>query len=283
MRRRLFSTILMTVATTVMLICGTGLGYWVQWVASDQQHVRAGRTATVFIESNETGVVAQALTKIRAMPGVAEARQIAVEEFMDYLRRSFPDIAQAMEGMTADAFPNLVEVVVPRERTDEARKQTFDEMLSVPGVVRVDTGAKQIRSAVDSLAWLARGGMVVGIGLWLVLLTIAMGHFQGILFREAQEIRLLRSFGASSYWICLPWIVEGLLYALLATLSTGLIFWYGQGIVSQFFNQFFEVLGYDAFQMTLANTLKISLFMFAAAGLAHIAGTFVAIFRGKLA
>lgn len=283
MARRIFASSLMLVATTVVVGAGTIVFLWSYWLGNDQANLRAHRTATVFVDTTDTQEAEKTLQQIRAMPGVLEAKPVPMTDFMNYLRVQFPDVAQAMEGMSADAFPSLIEVVVPKEEDDYRRTQVFDQILRISAVGRVDIGARQFQGALGTLNWLGQGGMILAAGLWLVLLIASLGHFQSIQLREAQELKLLRSMGAGEYWIWLPWLLEALLYSVFATAIGMALFWNAQGLIAGFFNQFFVALGYDTFAFTAPIFLNIGIGMFMTAFVAHSLGGFLAILRGKLA
>lgn len=282
MQRRLFTSFLMLLATVAILLSGATIVLWAHWLGGEQGNARAARQASVFVDSVDGTVVAGVLTKIRALPGVEEAKQIAVEEFLGYLRKKFPDIAEAMAGMAADAFPSMIEVTLPRETSSAERGATLETILTVPGVARVDNGAKQIAAAQESLSWLGRGGMGLGIGLWFVLVVVALGHYQSVLHKEALEIQLLKGFGADPLWICLPWVIEAAIYAAAGALTALAAIWWGQRYVADLFNQFFEMLGYESFALDAHLFVVSGVGMFVAAFLAQAIGGAIAALRGKL-
>ena len=282
MRRRLFSTLLLFLATSSVLLAGATLLLWSTWLRSESGNAKGERQASVFVDSVDDGAITKALAKIRAIPGVEQAKQVAVEEFLAYLRARFPDIAESMQGMAMDAFPSLIEVTLARNTSPTTREAALDGLLSVEGVARVDRGARQASGAAStSIDWLSRGGMVLGASLWLVLFLVALGHYQTLLHRREAEIRLLKSFGAGHVAILTPVALEVLFQSAIATMLALFVILWGQATVVDAFNRFFVSLGFSSFTLDSALLFTMATLMFSAALSAQVLGGITAVVRSK--
>ncbi len=283
MRRRFLSTLFTLFSTAAILIAGTILGYWSYWIHGDQANLKAHRSVAVFVSPKHANEADSLLPKILAMTGVESATIVEAEEFMEYLGEYFPDLQGSIDEVGTEILPTMIQVGFDKSLSLVARENTVRGITSVKGAIRVDDGAKQVSGAIASLNWLSVGAGIMGACLWLVLVVVSFTHFQGVQFKELQEIKLLRGFGASESWILLPWIVEACVYATFASMIGVLVLWFGRGELAVLFNQFFETLGYERFVINSEAALWAGVVMFLAGLMAHIIGGFAALLRGKFA
>jgi len=283
MRRRLVATVLTIFGGSALLVASASIGLWSLWLTGQKDHLRAARSATVFVDTAELPVLEEVLTKAIQMPGVETARIVSSEEFRDFLRSHFPDLHNAVSDLGEDIFPRMLEVVFPADLHAFARKDTVLALGDVPNVARVDDGSVRLGKALSSLHWLGLGGMALAVGLWLVLFIVCLGHYQSILYTDAQEISLIRSFGATKLAIIAPWFIEALVQSLASGLICVLGLFLGKNMMTELYNQFFGTIGYEPFQITLSVFASASMMVFAMAFSAHLLAAVTALFRGRIA
>lgn len=282
MRRRLLTTLLTLSAGVALLTSISAIVLWALWLGWQQQNLRANRTAAVFVNSTDEATVVETLAKVQTVPLVDDARAVSVEEFTDYLKQHFPDLADALQGLGVDVIPRMLEVTLAATEDASARQDALRQLSLVPNVLRVDDGLERISKALSSLKWLSWSGLILSAALWCVLLIICLGHYQGILFTEIQEIQLMRSLGATKLWLLAPWFVEAAVHGLICTgfVLAGVLF--GKNLLADLFNQFFGTFGYEPFVVSAAVVLPLAAAVFLGAILAHGSGAFLALARGRL-
>ena len=64
MRRRLVASLLTVFGGAALLTASAAIGLWSLWLTGQQDHLRAARSASVFIDSTETLVVEDVLIKV---------------------------------------------------------------------------------------------------------------------------------------------------------------------------------------------------------------------------
>jgi cell division protein FtsX len=283
MRRRMVASILAALGGSALLTAAAAIGLWSLWLMGQQDHIKAARSASVFIDSAEPAVVEEALTKVMQVRGVETARIVSAEEFQAFLKQHFPDLHDALSSLGEEVIPRMLEVVFPADGNPFARQETVDAIAKVPNIARVDDGSLRLAKALSSLRWLGFAGTALSIGLWVVLFIVCLGHYQNILYTDAQEIQLIRSFGATKGAILLPWLIE----AVVQSVATGLIcimaLFAGRAYLSDLYNQFFGTIGYDAFHIDLP---LFTLAAFAVIGMAlsaHVLAGLTALMRGRIA
>lgn len=285
MRRRLMASILAVLGGSALLTAAAAIGLWSLWLMGQQDHIKAARSASVFIDSAEPAIAEETLTRVMQIRGVETARIVSVEEFQGFLKQHFPDLQEALVSLGDDVVPRMLEVVFPSGSDGDSfsRKEAVDAIAKVPNVSRVDDGSLRLSRALNSMRWLGYGGMVLAIGLWVVLFIVCLGHYQNILYTDAQEIQLIRSFGATKGAILLPWMIEALIQSVAIALFCFVVLFAGKTYLSDLYNQFFGTIGYDAFHIDLASFSLAALGIFGMALASHVLAGLLALLRGRIA
>jgi|GEM_PF-5762225 len=283
MRRRLVPSILAILGGSALLTAAAAIGLWSLWLMGQQDHFKAARSASVFIDSAEPTAVEEALTRVMQIKGVETARIVSKEEFQAFLKQHFPDLHEALASLGDEVVPRMLEVVFPADTDSFARKETVEAITAVASVARVDDGSLRLGRALTSLRWLGYGGGALSIGLWLVLFIVCLGHYQNILYTDAQEIQLIRSFGATKAAILLPWMIEAVVQSLTTGLLCIVVLFAGKTYISDLYNQFFGTIGYDAFRIDFASFALAALAIVGMALLAHVLAGLAALARGRIA
>ncbi|MGK4455905.1 hypothetical protein, partial [Klebsiella pneumoniae] len=76
----------------------------------EQDHLKAARSASVFIDSAEPAVVEETLTKVMQVKGVETARIVSSEEVQAFLKQHFPDLHVAIASLGDEVIPRMLEV-----------------------------------------------------------------------------------------------------------------------------------------------------------------------------
>jgi cell division protein FtsX len=283
MRRRLVPSILAMLGGSALLTAAAAIGLWSLWLMGQQNHFKAARSASVFIDTAEPSAVEEALTRVMQVKGVETARIVSTEEFQAFLRQHFPDLHEALASLGDEVIPRMLEVVFPAESDGFARKETVDAITGLANVARVDDGSMRLGRALTSLRWLGYGGAALAGGLWVVLFIVCLGHYQNILYTDAQEIQLIRSFGATKAAILLPWLIEAVVQSFVTGLLCIVVLFVGKAYIAELYNQFFGTIGYDAFRIDLASFTLAATAIVGMALLAHMLAGFAALLRGRIA
>lgn len=283
MRRRFVASLLSVFGGAALLTASASLGLWAYWLQGQNDHLKAVRSASVFIDTADDAVVEEVLTKAMQVKGVETARIVGAEEFNAFLKQHFPELQEALNGIGDDVIPRMLEIVFPAELNSFARKEAVGELASIPSVARVDDGAARLGKALSSLRWLSVGGAILAAGLWAVLFIVCLGHYQSILYTDAQEIQLIRSFGATKAAILLPWLIEAVAQSLLIGAICSVALFSGRAYLADVYNQFFGTIGYEPFQLDIGGAFLVAMAMALAALAAHVLAGLSALLRGRIA
>lgn len=282
MRRRLVPSILAMLGGSALLTAAAAIGLWSLWIMGQQDHFKAARSASVFIDSSDPAVVEEALTRVMGIKGVETARIVSKDEFQAFLKQHFPDLHEALASLGDEVIPRMLEVVFPADSDTFARREVVETIAGLHNVARVDDGSVRLGRALTSLRWLGYGGASLAIGLWVVLFIVCLGHYQNILYTDTQEIQLIRSFGATKLAILLPWLIEAVVQSLTTGLLCIVVLFAGKAYLTDLYNQFFGTIGYDAFSIDLASFGLAALAIVSMALLAHVLAGLAALARGRI-
>ncbi|MGE3261892.1 MAG: cell division protein FtsX [Bacteriovoracia bacterium] len=282
MRRRMVASVLTIFGGAALLTASAAIGLWSYWLIGQESHIKAVRAASVFIDSSDSSVVEEVLTKVMQVKGVETARIVSTQEFSSFLKEHFPDLQSALADLGDDVIPRMLEVVFPADGNTFARRESVDAIGRILNVARVDDGALRLGKALASLQWLGYGGTVLALGLWLVLFIVCLGHYQNILYTDAQEIQLIRSFGATKAAIFMPWMIEAIVQSLATGVFCILVLFAGKTYLAELYNQFFGAVGYEPFHIDLGNFMLAAGAMAGMALAAHLLAGLVALARGRI-
>ncbi len=283
MRRRLVASLLTIFGGAALLTASAAIGLWSFWLTGQQDHIKAARSASVFIDSTDSAVVEEVLTKVMQVQGVETARIVSVPEFQAFLKQHFPDLQEALVDLGDEVVPRMLEVMFPIDGNPFGRQETVESIAQISNVSRVDDGSTRLAKALHSLRWLGYGGTVLAIGLWVVLFIVCFGHYQSILYNDAQEVLLIRSFGATKAAIFFPWLIEALIQSLLTGVFCIVVLFTGKTYMAELYNQFFGTIGYEPFRVDFASFLLAALAMVGMALAAHVLAGVAALVRGRIA
>lgn len=283
MRRRLVASLLSVLGGSALLTAAAAIGLWSLWLMEQQGHMRAARSASVFVEGAEPAALEEALTRVMQVKGVETARIVSSEEFQAFLRQHFPDLHDALSALGDDVIPRMLEVVFPASGDGFARKEAVEQIALLPDVARVDDGSLRLSKALNSLRWLGYGGVSLALGLWVVLFIVCLGHYQSILYTDAQEIQLIRSFGATKAAIIFPWMIEAVIQSAVTGLLCVAVLFAGRSYLAELYNQFFGTIGYEAFRVDLSSFVMAALSVVGMALFAHVLAGLAALLRGRIA
>ncbi len=168
---------------------------------------RAGR-ATIYLRDDASSADIQALVRaLESTEGVKKARFVSRED----ARAEVVDIGGDTElaALPADAFPNSLEVAFESSIDDAGIGVMALKLRALPSVDTVETYQRWT----ERLSALLRGGVTASVFLALVVfaavVSVVASTMRLLLERRRLEVEVLRLVGATSRFVCRPFIVEG--------------------------------------------------------------------------
>ncbi len=167
---------------------------------------RAGR-ATVYLRDEASTEDVQAMVKaLESTPGVARVRFVPREMARnELLTRGDAELA----ALPPEAFPSSVELGFDDDVDDMELSVMALKLRALPTVEMVETYQRWT----ERLSSLLRGGLTASALLALVVLgaviSVVASTMRLLLERRRPEVEVLRLVGATTRFVCRPFIVEG--------------------------------------------------------------------------
>jgi len=189
-----------------------------QWVGSWQQDINIH----VYLDANHADKAAPLKTQLKAIPGIAEIRQISAEE-----------AARWMQGWLRDAGMNQKELAARLPLTlelsllDEQEEFLFDDIRDVASRFDARINEDEV-SLAGAHHWITQARYLVWFASLILALAMALiisNTLRMTLLARADEIHLMRLMGAQEWFVRMPFILEGMLLGGAAGLAAWLLLW----------------------------------------------------------
>ncbi|OGE81113.1 MAG: hypothetical protein A3H72_00140 [Candidatus Doudnabacteria bacterium RIFCSPLOWO2_02_FULL_48_8] len=182
-----------------------------------------------FSDSASTEEIGSAREQIQAYPGVRSITFTSKEQARDrYIERNKnrPRALEALKELDRDTdpFPNSLAITADEFSNYESivnyiKSDRFKSYL-------LEDGVRDNRKIIDRLSRLTDVVRQLGIALTVVFIAVTiMVMFNTIrltIYNRREEVEIMRLVGATNWYIRMPFIIESIIYALLATFITSL-------------------------------------------------------------
>ncbi|WP_421655201.1 cell division protein FtsX [Leptothermofonsia sp. ETS-13] len=172
----------------------------------------------------DTGVQATDLKSVvAAMPEVAEVRAIPKEEAWANLIKDLgvSDINGATKQLEGNPLVDELKVKAKSSEEVPALAQKLEQMQGVDEVQYVDEAVKRVAQLNQGLSWIS---LTVITLLTLTAIAVITTTIRLIVMARRREIEVMQLVGATTSWIYLPFILQGVVFGLAgAAISWGLI------------------------------------------------------------
>ncbi|MBI3963923.1 MAG: FtsX-like permease family protein [Candidatus Kerfeldbacteria bacterium] len=238
-------TVVILVLTLFLISLSSSLS-----VLADQasRSVRERVDVTVFFvigaEKADMDGVQKLLT---TLPQVADVDFVSADEAKQRFLERQPDLADALAELEENPLPASVRI-----RTDELDQYpaVADALLASPYADAIEDPRRDFEETGDVIAKLDRitsrvqqVGLIVS-GIFIVIAVLVVFNAIRInIYTRREEVGIMKLVGATDSFVRGPFIIESILYALIASIFTILILLPILGIASPFLDAFFE--GFD--------------------------------------
>lgn len=172
----------------------------------------------------DTGIqAADLMPSVEAMPEVASVATVAKEAAWSALLRDMglSDIQGATEQLNGNPLVDEMKVKARNAEDVPTLAQKLQQMQGVDEVQYVDEAVQRISQLNQGLNWLSFGMIVV---LSLTAIAVIMTTIRLIVMARRHEIEVMQLVGATTTWIYLPFILQGLVLGIVgAFIAWGLI------------------------------------------------------------
>ena len=179
-------------------------------------------TIQIYLEDSvEEADADRMASTLRAMPEVSEVEYVTKDQAMEEYKVKWGDNAYLLEGLTKNPLPNSLRVTV---KELEGAKNVVTTVKTMSGVEDI----KYYQDVVERLIHITDGiqlaAMVLIAFLILVSVIVVQNTIKLTVVARADEINIMKYVGATSWFIRLPFLFEGMLIGFFsAAVAAGLI------------------------------------------------------------
>lgn len=267
------------VSTVTVLLFLLGTGILVSWQLDYVvNQVGSQLEVATFLDS---GVEAESLKPfVEKLPGVAELELISKETSWANLVKELglEDVKGATEQLSGNP---LVDEIRVKARSPQALAPLVESLRGLKGVDEVRYLPEVLQQLTQLNAGLNRLGLGVVSLLTLASLAVITTTIRLIVVARRKEIEIMQLVGATSRWIALPFVLQGLAFGLVGgALSWGLLQGARQFLASVLAEQPLLIQSLmDAKAITLAQQLQLPLMLLGFGGAVGIVGSLFAVQR----
>ena len=165
------------------------------------------------------------LTRLKAEPGVKKAVFLEKDAALALLKKELKGQEPLMEGLGENPLPDSYEVTVDAKYADAAKMEVLTKNIGkLYGVEDVSYGRQGVEVLDRLLKLVTWGGMSLAVLLGVTVVFIISNSVRLALYSRGQEIELMQWIGATRWFIMGPFLVEGMLVAVIGTsLAVGIL------------------------------------------------------------
>jgi len=163
--------------------------------------------------------------RLKSEPGVKQASFLPKAEALALFRKELKGQETLLQGLGENPLPDSFEVSIDRSYAQTERLETMARRFSLlPGVEDVSYGREGARLLAALFKLVTYGGGSLAVLLGVSVVFIISNTVRLALYSRGQEIELMQWIGATRRFIQGPFLVEGMMIALLGTgLAVGVI------------------------------------------------------------
>ncbi len=213
-----------TISMAMLIVCFFLVVFVNMRSAADALGDRLG--LSVYLKDTITGSEKDYLYRmLTAEPGVKTVSFFSKDAALALLRKELKDQQDLIAGLGGNPLPDSYEISVDRRYVVENRLDALAKKIEkMPGVAEVSYGKEGARVIAGISRALTVGGVVLAVLLGVTVVFIISNSVRLALYSRGPEIELMQWIGATRGFIQTPFLIEGMLLAMLgAALAVGVL------------------------------------------------------------
>lgn len=165
------------------------------------------------------------LLRLKSEPGIRKVDYISKEQALEMFKKEMKGQEALIEGLGENPLPASYEILVDPQYAEGDRMEALAKKISaMPGVEDVSYGREGVRLLTALFNIIAYGGAAVAVLLGVAVVFIISNSVRLALYSRGQEIELMQWIGATRGFIQGPFLIEGMLLAMIgASLAMGIL------------------------------------------------------------
>jgi len=242
--RRTNTVAVLVIAISMLILSGVALGYinfrhLATYWGSDVQVV-------LYLRDEVSAERREALERtLSATPETASLEYTSKEQALAQFQVRLGEGAKILQGLQANPLPASFTLKVRDEfRRPDFLRRLADRYRTFPEIEEIDYGERWVERFHSMVRTLQLGLIGIGVVIGMAVMFIIATTVRLALYARAEEIEIMRLVGATTWFIKIPFLFEGMLQGLLgASLAVALLYGlfslflaWAQPIVAVFFD-----------------------------------------------
>ena len=183
--------------------------------------------------------------QVRGLEEVQEVKYRSKEEALRILEERMPERKEWLRGLPRNPLPASLEVRLKGEyQNSEGVQNLVKKMRGMPGIEDLQYGSDWLEKFSAFMALLKILGLSLGGLLLLATILVISNTIRLNIFARREEIEIMRSVGATGFFIRAPFYVEGILQGFLgAFLALTMLYVFFQLFLSRVYEPLKSLLG----------------------------------------
>jgi len=165
------------------------------------------------------------LGRLNAEAGVKKVLSLSKTDALELFKKELKGQESLLQGLGENPLPDSFELTIDRGYAEADRLERMAKKISgYPGVEDVSYGKQGAEMVSQLYKLLTYGGVVLAILLGVSVVFIISNSVRLALYSRGQEIELMRWIGATKGFIQGPFLIEGMMLAMLGSaLAVGIL------------------------------------------------------------
>lgn len=240
---------------------------------------------SVYLKPELSAEEVQAAKKqVETLDGVKSVELVSAEVALERFRERHAANPLIAEALLEIGENPLGASLVVKAVSDQGYQDILDEVTSEEFGVYVQEARyddyRRVIEAITSISErLTRVGEIISLIFLLISLLVVFNTIRMNIYAHREEISIMRLVGASNGFIRSPFVVETVLYALLATLLTAALFFPALQAVQPYVDGFFNGYRFDLVEYFSQHSLSFFGWQFLGASALSMLASYVAMRR----
>jgi len=165
------------------------------------------------------------LIRLKAEPGVKKVTYLSKAEALTLLKKELKSQEALIQGLGENPLPDSYEISIARRYAEPERLEAMAKKFSgYPGVEDVSYGKQGAEVLTALYKLITYGGIALAVLLGISIVFIISNSVRLALYSRGQEIELMQWIGATRGFIQGPFLIEGMMLAMLGSaLAVGIL------------------------------------------------------------
>jgi cell division transport system permease protein len=213
LRRNVLMTVAGIATVAVSLSLFGGIFMLSKWVGHGTARIKGGVTLEIFMKVDATSSqIAAVGSSLHDDPLVKSYHHLTKADAYSEFKRIFRRQPDLVNSITADDLPESFRVAPKRAELTDTVKSEYEHQ---QGVDTVDTPGQALKGLIDATHTVRDIFIVISLVLLASSLFLIVNTIRLATFARRREVEVMKLVGASSWFVRVPFIAEGMVQGLV--------------------------------------------------------------------